>query len=449
MRFLLVNPTSDISRVHPGERPHDTRELRLALLPSLYVAAAMPSDVQTRIVDENVEPVDFDTKADLVGISFMTHSAPRAYDIADRFRRDRGIPVIVGGYHPTLLPEEAVQHADAVCVGDAEANVPAMIEDLRAGRLKPIYRNQLPGLDGLPIPDRSLVRGRHYIPLDVIQATRGCGHRCSFCSIAAFHGNRLRTRPVEEVVAELRTLGPRILFIDDSLIGDLAYARRLFSAMVPLGKTWFSQCSIEIGVDAELLDLAVASGCRGLFIGFESLSQDSLRSWRKSANRRKDYLAAVRRLHARGVGVFAAFVFGADGERPDAFARTLDFLLEANVDSLQATRMTPFPGTPLFEELDRQGRIVDRDWSHYDFMHVVYRPLGMSVRELDTGVAWVLREFFARRNVARRCWRALRYLNPWLVFAGIVPVSIGYRDRFKRDGTFAKCRGALAGRRRR
>jgi radical SAM superfamily enzyme YgiQ (UPF0313 family) len=444
MKFLLVNPTSPISRVRQGQRPRDARQLRLHLLPSLYVAAAMPADVETRIVDENVEPLDFHDDADLVGISFMTFNAPRAYAIADRFRRERGIPVIVGGYHPTLLPEEAMRHADAVCVGDAEANVPVMVEDFRAGRLQPCYRRRLPTLRGLPVPDRSLVRGRHYAPLDVVQATRGCSHRCSFCSIAAFHGNRLRTRPVEEVIAELRSLGPRILFMDDSLVGDPVYARQLFAAMAPLGKTWFSQCSVTIAEDAELLDLAVASGCRGLFIGFESLSQDSLRSWRKSVNRQKDYLSAVRRLHARGIGVFAGFVFGADGEGPDAFPATLDFLRGANVELLQATRLTPFPGTPLFDEMDRQGRITDRDWSHYDFMHVVYQPRGMSTWEIDAGVAWVLREFYRRRNIARRYLKSLRYLDPLLAFAGIVPTSIGYRDRFRRDGTYETSRSTPA-----
>jgi radical SAM superfamily enzyme YgiQ (UPF0313 family) len=408
------------------------------MLPSLYVAASMPPYVETQIIDEDVEPIDFDTDADLIGISFMTYNAPRAYEIADRFRVEKGKPVIFGGYHPTFMPEEAIQHADAVCVGDAENNVPRMMEDFVAGELKPFYRSEPVNLEGLPIPNRNLIRKKVYAPVDVLQATRGCYHRCSFCSVAAFHQYRLRTRPVAEVIDELKTLGPYVLFMDDNIIGDREYAKHLFSTMIPLGKRWFSQCGIGIANDEELLRLASRSGCRGLFVGFESLSQQGLHSWKKHSNMGKDYLAVVRKLHAAGIAVFAGFVFGSDGDTPDVFERTLEFLLEANVETLQATRLTPFPGTPLFEELDRQGRIVDKDWSHYDFNHVVFEPLHMRRETLDLGVAWVLRQFYTRRRVARRVWRSLRYLHPAVVLRGVLPLNLGFLSRLAVDGTFER-----------
>jgi radical SAM superfamily enzyme YgiQ (UPF0313 family) len=408
------------------------------MLSSLSVAASMPPYVETEIVDEDVETIDFDTDADLIGISFMTYNAPRAYEIAARFRGEKGKPVIFGGYHPTFMPEEAIQHADAVCIGEAENNVPRMMEDFMAGELKPFYRSEPVKLAGLPIPGRDLIRKKDYAPVDVLQATRGCHYRCSFCSVAAFHRYQLRTRPVAEVIDELKTLGSHVLFMDDNIVGNREYAKELFSEMIPLGKRWFSQGGMGIADDEELLRLAARSGCRGLFVGFESLSQQNLRSWKKQSNLSKDYLAAVRKLHAVGIGVVAGFVFGSDDDTPDVFERTLEFLLEANVEALQATRLTPFPGTPLFEEMDRQGRILDKDWSHYDFDHVVFEPLHMGREMLDAGVGWVLRQFYARRQVAWRVWHSLRYLSPVVVVGGVVPLNLGYRHRLAMVGTFQR-----------
>lgn len=437
VKFVLVNPTSPVWRAQEGKRPGGSRYFRFSMLPSLYVAAAMPAYVDTKIVDEDVEPIDFDIDADLIGISFMTFNAPRAYEIADRFRLEKGKPVVMGGYHPTLMPEEASQHADAVCVGDAEPNVPLMMEDFRRGSLQRFYRDPPASLEGLPIPDRTLIRRRDYAPVDVLQATRGCPHRCSFCSIASFHQYRFRKRPVAEVIDELRTLGRYVLFMDDSLIGDHEYARELFSAMVPLGRRWFSQCGVGIAHDPKLLELAARSGCRGLFVGFESLSEENLRSWRKGSNLAKDYAATVDGLHNAGIAVFAGFVFGADHDTEDVFPRTLEFLLDANVETLQATRLTPFPGTPLFDEMERDGRIVDRDWSHYDFAHVVFEPAHMSRDTLHGGVAWILREFYRRRRVGRRVWRSLGYLTPDTILRGVAPLNLGYRLRLSTDGTFS------------
>jgi len=436
IKFDLISPTAPARRAAAGERPPGPRAFRFSMLPSLYAAASMPPYVDTRIVDEDVQPIDFDTEADLIGISFMTYNAPRAYEIAERFRGDKGKPVIFGGYHPTLMPEEAIQHADAVCVGDAEPNVPRMMEDLAAGRLGGLYASEPTPLANLPIPRRDLIRKKDYAPVDVAQATRGCSHRCSFCSIAAFHNHHFRTRPVAEVIEEIKDLGRYILFMDDAITANRDYAMELFSAMVPLGKHWFSQCGIGIAQDEELLDLATRSGCRGLFIGFESLSEQGLRSWSKRSNLGKDYVVAVRRLHAAGIAVVAAFVFGGDHDTADVFPRTLEFLLEANVEVLQATRMTPFPGTPLFEEMDQQGRILDKDWSHYDFGHVVFEPAQMRCETLDSGVAWVQSEFYARQRIARRIGRGLGYLDPGVILRAILPINLAYRRKMAVVGTF-------------
>jgi radical SAM superfamily enzyme YgiQ (UPF0313 family) len=336
------------------------------------------------------------------------------------------------------MPEEAIQHADAVCIGDSEPNVPRMIADFQAGNLKQFYREESTSLAGLPLPRRDLVRRQDYAPIDAVQATRGCDGRCSFCSVAAFHQHRFRARPVAEVIDELKGLGTLILFMDDSITADREYAAELFAEMIPLGKRWFSQCGIGIAEDDELLQLAARSGCGGLFIGFESLSQHSLRSWRKGGNLGKDYLAAVRKLHAAGIAVFAGFVFGDDDDTPDVFPRTLEFLLEANIEVLQATRLTPFPGTQLFHQMEQQGRIVDRDWSHYDFGHVVFDPVHMSRETLDNGVGWVQRHFYAQRQIVRRTWRCLGYLAPDVILRAALPLNVGYRRKMAVDGTFER-----------
>jgi radical SAM superfamily enzyme YgiQ (UPF0313 family) len=424
--------------VQPGERPRGSRYFRFSMLSSLYVAAAMPPGVETRLVDEDIRAVDFDADADLIGITFMTYNAPRAYEIADRFRNEKHKPVIVGGYHPTFAPEEAIRHADAVCIGDAEDTVPRMMEDFAAGALKPFYRSQLPSMAGLPRLNRSLIRARDYAPIDAVEATRGCPQHCTFCSITAFHEHRHRTRPVAEVIDELKTLGPRVQFMDDSLVGDLDYARELFRAMIPLRKHWFSQCGIQIAQDEELLELARRSGCHGVFIGFETLSQPGLRAWGKLANVGKDYREVIDRLHAAGMAVFAAVVFGGDEDEPEVFGRTLEFLLQANVETLQATRLTPFPGTPLFTQLDRDGRIFDKNWGHYDFDHVVFEPRHMSPATLDAGVAWVVREFHTTSRIATRVRRCLRYLDPWVVLVGVIPINVGFHRGFSQGGTFVR-----------
>lgn len=435
IRFDLISPTSPLRRaVQTGQAP-SPRVFRFSMLPSLYVAASMPPYVQTRIIDEDVEPVDYETDAEIIGITFMTFNAPRAYEIADKFRKDLGKTVIFGGYHPTLLPDEASRHADAICVGDAEPVVPTIIDDFVRGQLKPIYTSRPSSLENLPVPKRNLIDRQNYAPLDVIQATRGCPFRCTFCSIAAFHQYKFRTRPIGDVIAELETLGKYVLFMDDSLTADRDYAKELFSKMIPLGKTWFSQCSSSIGQDPDLLDLAKRSGCRGLFIGFESLSTKNLRSWKKHKSIGLDYRQIVDNLHAAGIAVYAGFVFGTDDDTPDVFRHTLQFLLDANIEVLQATTLTPFPGTPLYREMDANGRIVDRDWSYYDFGHVVYEPTRMSRETLFNGVAWVKNEFYSRRRIFHRIRRSRHYMDNSLIAKAILPLNLGYRRKIATENS--------------
>jgi len=334
------------------------------------------------------------------------------------------------------MPEEAIQHADAICLGEAEYNVPKMIADYQNGGLQKFYKSELVDLAELPVPDRHLIRKNAYVTTNAMQATRGCVHHCEFCSVAAFHRYKIRTRPVQQVIDELKTLGKHVLFMDDNIVLDKAYAKELFKAMIPLKKRWYSQCGIAIAEDEELLRLAAQSGCRGLFIGFESLSEQTLNAYRKHCNRKRDYMDVVKRIHKAGIAICGGFVFGSDEDGPDVFENTLQFLLESNMDALQSTRLTPFPGTPLFEQMDKEGRIIDKDWSHFDFFHVVHQPKQMSRETLDSGTAWLQQQFYSYGNINRRIGRAFGYLSSETIFKAMLPLNLGWRFKLTSYGAF-------------
>ncbi len=435
-RAILINPTSPHWRVNPGSAPRTgTKVFRFSMLSSLYVAASLSPYADVRIIDEDVEPVDDNLDADLVGISFMTYNAPRAYELADRIRNHQKIPVIAGGFHPTFMTDEALAHFNAVCVGEAEANIPAMISDFKAGRLRGAYRHDLVQPETIPIPDRSLLKRGAYYSVEAVQATRGCTHQCTFCSITSFFDHRFRKRPVDSVIEELKPLGRSLLFMDDNITLDPSYAAELFTRMIPLRKQWYSQCSISIASNPTLLDLAARSGCRGLFIGFESLSDQVLSSWHKSTNIRRDYIRDAERIHRAGIGIYAGIVLGYDGDGPETFGKTLDFLREANIDALQATILTPFPGTPLWDTMSKDGRILDTDWGHYDFRHVVFQPTGMTTEALKAGHDWLLSKFYSRCAILARSFRALAYMPLPVVATVPLPLNLAYRQRLKTDGT--------------
>lgn len=434
LKFQIICPAASQFRIERRDQTASfrTRIFRFSMLSALTVAAAAPPDIEPEVVDENVRPIDFDTDAAIIGVSFMTYNAPRAYEIARQFRR-RGKTVFFGGYHPSLMPEEAAEHADAVCIGEAEANLPCMIEDYRHGRLQKFYRRPYPEFRA-PRANPELPRSREYMWASVVQATRGCRHQCEFCSVSAFSERTFKKKAVEDVVAEIQSGGKqRVLFMDDNLAADPHYLKALLQALVPLRLRWYSQIAFNVTRDPELLDLMRRSGCRGVFIGFESLVQESLLETGKGFNRASEYEAGIRALHRRGIGVIAAFVVGYDHDSPDVFRRTLEFLDAAQADALQLTVLTPFPGTPLFDRLQREGRIHDRNWEHYDLGHVTFKPKNMTVTELENGHNDVLRRFYSWPSILRRLCRQMRYLSPAEI--GLLAlVGWGYRLKIRKDG---------------
>jgi radical SAM superfamily enzyme YgiQ (UPF0313 family) len=445
MKILLVLPAAEHLRVARGSVPK-RKMLRFSVLSLTTVAALTPRNHDVAICDENVQPLDFDTPCDVVGITFMTALAPRAYEIADEFRR-RGKTVIAGGFHATFRPEEAAGHFDAVVIGEAEGIWPRVLEDVEAGRVARFYRAaEQPDLATSPMPRRELTAAtsRHYVTTHAVQTGRGCRHRCKFCSITAFAQGTHRSRPLENVLEELKTIPRHFMFVDDNIIADPDYAKQLFRAMIPMQKRWISQCSLKIADDPELLELARAAGCRGVFVGVETLSKENLDAVDKGFNDECGYCERIAAIQAKGIGVQAGIIVGLDGDDVTVFERTLRFLQQAHVNALQLAILTPQPGTPLHDEFERAGRITDRDWSHYDYRHTVIRPARMTAQQLQDGADWLYREFYRLDRILLRTIRTVftvGLLPAYLSFR----LNMTYRYDNRRDGIVGRNPAAVVG----
>jgi radical SAM superfamily enzyme YgiQ (UPF0313 family) len=375
------------------------------------LAALTPRDVELELVDERLEPIPYDRPADLVAMTVETHTARNAYQVAARFRR-RGVPVVMGGHHPTLLPEEALQHADAVVVGDAEGIWPEVVRDAQSGGLRRVYRQAgMPSLAG-PMPRREIFRGKRYAPLDLVQFGRGCRFACDFCSIHALYGTSLRWRPVEEVVAEIASLGARhVFFVDDNLLADASRAEALLRALVPLRVRWSCQTSIDVCREPALLKLMALSGCQAVTIGFESLDRRNLQQMNKSwALQDGDYAASIGRLRDHGLMIYGTFVFGYDYDTLDSFDPSVDFALRHRFFLANFNPLMPTPGTALFARLKAEGRLLhDRWWLAPEFRYgqAVFRPRFMTPEQLAEGCFRARRAFNTYRSIFCRAldWR--------------------------------------------
>ncbi len=398
--------------------------LRMPQLTLPVLAALTPPDVEVIVTEEEIEDVTFKDRVDLVGISYMTPMALRAYEIADAYRT-RGVKVVLGGIHASAVPEEALRHADAVVIGEAELVWGALIEDARAGRLKRLYRAaRLSDLTHLPLPRRDLLKKNMTFAPYSLQTTRGCPFGCQFCSVTRFFGGTFRTRPVGEVLREVDEANKKNwIFIDDNVVGSPAYARTLFRELASREIRWVGQSTTLLAANKDLLKLAVRSGCRGLFIGYESLNEQNLRAMNKGFNKVKDYETGLKIFHDHGILVCASFAFGFDGDDPGVFEKTLEFLERNKVGVASLTVLIPFPGTALFQRVEQEGRLLTRDWSKYDYNHAVFRPKLMSPEALEEGVRRVCREFYSLSSIAARSpsnWR-----HPLLYPA----LNLSYRSR--------------------
>lgn len=394
------------------------------------LATYTPPDIAVTIVDERIESIHFDIPYDLVGITLMTPLAPRAYEIADAFRK-RGVTVVMGGMHVSARPDEVLAHADAVVVGEAEQMWPLLLDDFKKGKLKKIYQAQgYTALDTLLPLRRNILNKDKYAPVEFVETTRGCPFGCHFCSVTRFFGGTYRVRDVDAVVAEIAAFKPTtrrlsiknvVFFVDDNIIGDRTHAKELFTKIKPYKLNWLGQASVNLAKDEELLELAKESGCMGLLVGFESLSDEVLAGVGKKQNVKQDYLQAIRKIQRYGIGVMGSFIFGFDQDDGTVFERYWDFVKRSGLEALYLGIMTPYPGTKFFDELEKEGRIIDYNWNNYDTSHVVFRPRRMSVETLTKGYQWAWRKSYSLYSMVKRLRKSKAYpLFFW-------PMNIGFR----------------------
>jgi radical SAM superfamily enzyme YgiQ (UPF0313 family) len=422
MKIQLLSPAGEIHRNQTGIFK---TALRYAPLTLTTLAALVPEELHAEVAiqDEGVQPLDLEFDADVVGITAITGTALRAYGIADQLRA-RGHIVVIGGPHATLLPDEAAQHADAVVVGYAEKSWPQLLRDVAQGQLKPRYFTPTGrSLAGVPIARRDLLKKERYATINSIEATRGCPHKCDFCVVPSAWANIYAHRPVEDVVAELETFeGRDALFIDLSPVEDVNYAKSLYRAMIPLRKRWVGLSTTRIAEDRELLSLAAQSGCKGLLIGFESISQETLNETHKGFHAAPEYAEVVKKLHDHGIGIQGCFVFGFDNDDEHVFERTAEFVDRTKIDLPRYAVVTPFPNTGFYKRLEREGRLLHQHWPLYDVEHVVFQPRQMSPERLQEGLEWTWRQSYSWRSIFRRLAGA-----PWSILPLWVSLNFGYR----------------------
>lgn len=435
-KVLLIMPDAHMHKLRFGPMLKSLREAPLTL--TTLAAMADRSRFDVTIVDESIDVVPKDQKYDLIGISVLTGTAYRAYRFADYFRKI-GIPVVLGGAHVTILPEEAAKHADSIIIGMAENTWPKLLNDFYEGKLLPRYEDddlkKQKELTGVPLPRTDLQRRSGYVLPDTVQATRGCVHRCDFCAVTAVWPKYYR-RPIGDVIRDIKALpGRRIVFNDVSLVDDVKYAKELFSAMIPLNKLWGGLATVRVTEDKELLDLMCKSGCRFLLIGFESFKQESLKHIGKGFNRHNRYEDLMKELHSRNISVQGTMIFGFDEDAPDIFAETVERVQELKIDIPRYSIYTPYPGTKLYDRLKSEDRILSYNWEDYDTMHVVHQPLHMSPEELFKGFKWAYEETFKVKNIARRL--SPISFNSVINFMGNLTYKL-FIERLKKDPRFAQ-----------
>ncbi len=432
-KLLLVDPYPRENPYHLG--PSERKAIWFPKLSLPAIAAYTPEHWDVEIQDEAVREIDLECPADLVGISVMTCYAPRAYQLADEFRQ-RGVPVVLGGVHPTYCPDEALQHCDAIVTGEAEDSWPRLVADFEAGRMQRHYKmEKFPALENYKPPRVELLSDDAYMTRMCTFTTRGCHFDCEFCSVSPFNGKSTRRRPVPEVISEITRVkqwvagelvarmgkgslrdalkiltkirlsmedGSIFAFVDDLHNSNRAYCRELWAALKPLNIKWGCQSTLFLGDDEEMVKLAADSGCVSVFVGMESIFEESLGETHKPFNRVKKFEEEIKMFHDHGIMVNPGIVFGFDNDDESVFERTVEFLIKNRCELAYFNILTPLPGTPLYTRYEAAGRIFDRNWAHYDGKYVTFYPTRMTSDQLQEGYYWAQHTFYSLPNIWRR-----------------------------------------------
>lgn len=427
MRLTIVHPCI-------GRRQGDRRYIRtwqMEPLSAATLAGLTPPEVQVRFYDDRVETVPFDEPTDLVALSVETYTAKRAYQIASEYRR-RGVPVVMGGFHPTLVPQEASEYAESIIVGEAEGLWPRVLEDFGSGKLRRVYKQaKRPGLCGLR-PDRSIFEGKRYLPVGLIEAGRGCHFRCEFCAIQSYFSSTQTRRPAADIIEEIRRVKkPLIFFVDDNITSNMEQAKEFFRALIPLKIRWVSQASINAAHDEEFLALIKASGCECLLIGFESLNPDNLRRMHKSFNTMKGgYEKALENLRRHRIRLYPTFILGYDDDNGDTLQETLAFAMRHKFYIVAFNHLTPFPGTPLYERLEREGRLLyDKWWLHPDYRYgmVPFEPKGMSAELVKQRCIEARQSFYSFSSIYKRSIDRQVNAANWFMWSKFFTINLMFR----------------------
>lgn len=418
MKILLISPCKNPAFKKP----------KFIMIPQLslhLIAGLTPPEYDVKIIEEEIEDINLNEECDLVGISCMTANAPRAYNLAQEFKK-RGKKVVMGGVHPTILPDEALQYADSVVIGEAEGVWEQLLEDFKCGRLNRKYHKPYPSLDKyIQIRHRKDTKKRVFNVMPVM-TTRGCPYNCDFCCVHDIYGPKIRHIPVENVVRDIIDSGGKFfLFLDDNIIGDPKYAKILFREIAPLKIKWVGQASVSFIKDTELIRMAAESGCKGLFFGLESVSKKQLMKLRKSIKDIEKVEEAIRKVKSFDIFFLASMIFGFDDDTVDIFPETLDFLQKNNISAASLNILTPYPGTRTYQQFKSEGRLITKDWRYYDHKTAVYNPKNMTAFELQAGRLWVFNEFTKYSSVMRKI---PFYLNHPLYH---LAMSIGHRKIYK------------------
>jgi radical SAM superfamily enzyme YgiQ (UPF0313 family) len=433
MKIALLSPAGAMHRYNGLF----AKSLHYAPITLSLLAALVPPELNAEITiyDESAEPIPLDLEADIIGITCITGTSTRVYRFADYFR-SRGMTVVLGGPHPSLCPDEAKAHADAVVVGLGDHSWPRLLRDFFNGDLQPFYRSEAcENIANRPLPRRDLLNKKRYITLNTVEAVRGCHLNCSFCAYPKAFGRHVVTRPVKDVIAEIKTLhGKEIIFPDVNLLSDIDYLKELLTAMIPLKKWWFGLTTSDIVLNDDIVKLFERSGCKGLLIGFESVNAASQIEMHKGVNKPAAYKTLMDILHKHGIMVMGCFAFGADEDGSDVFERTVRLADEIQIDLPRYAIFTPFPKTDYHNQLENEGRIVENNWALYDVEHCVFKPKQMTKEMLEEGIHRAWSASYSFKSIMKR-WR---WQNPKIFFLGwfFFFVNLGYRTYAKKFKIF-------------